>query len=884
MKLTGAWVSIAALIRLFSFSCSIPDDLFLCTYSIIAKYFTSECLCFFLESEDSTDTMQLLIERIGSERSVYSVTPRYNETIKAKTTSLPVKPYPCSYVINLSSIGSNITWYMLRGKYQHGDYIFKNESKYLIVSEVMHSKQDVFRVLMEVFSYGFVNVNFVNPEGTSINIYTLFPFGRDLKSCPETAPSLVNLATWHGNDLTECEEMYPNKVPRGPFVGCQFNISCAFFSPYLISGAGRFTGPLLGYDASPISLVSERFNVTPSWFVDVHHLWFTAYPNGSISGAIPDLLAGRGAQMACGGLSHTWGIGDSDLTMFYSWASTTWFVAAPDKAPKWKMPFLALSTWTWLSILLASIIVPSIYWIFTKTTSNSPSFTQTFLAFSAIILGNSTGPPPIPIPLRITFFCWLIYAFHVDQAYIASLTGLITTAEYEPMIETPEQLIESGMPTKAYTLHNLAELSHNSPRKDIKKLLANNIPISRPLTYYLVEISKFKNYSIMDNHLFGYDASPLSLMAERLNLTLDWTIDLSNLWYKVYPNGSVFGSIHDLTYGRGAQMSCGGLSQRWGNLGDAHATMFYSWATALWFAAAPDRSPKWKMPFLAFRGWVWFYVIAAGIVFPVIYFALARITKTSSTVSQTFLTLTALSFGNGAGPPPVPMPLRFVFFSWLFYVFHIDQAYQASLTGLITTAEYEPMMKTPQQLVKANIPTKAYVYYGLDGVHNFVKSDIKNLVKNNMPIQTSLSIELNGMSTYKNFTILENNLFVKYTVSSNPNISIYPTEVNFGEYLYSSLMLKHNYLFDRINSILYRMYDAGFPVYFLRKTVPDRFWTPVTNHTARELTLRDLAGPFYMLLIGLSTATLVFLYEIIHFEMTKKRNIKRQPKKLKIHI
>lgn len=608
IKLTVLWMLNGHIPTILSYE----NELYDCVSHIIHQHFPEECVCFFVDAKNHSLMFEKLIKEVGGMKSVYVVSSEDEKPVSIRKTK-PVKPFPCYFIIDLPYVGSNMTELFLRGGYEHGAYNL-NESRYLLVAEEHHTYQQAVEVLQEMFTYGFLDIDLVNPNATQVEILTLFPFGNDFKFCPEWSPLVLEtVATWEDGSLDERLVMFPKKLPSGVFNGCAWNISCGFFTPYvmvdglIVNQNPRFSGPLQGYDAGPLSMLMERLNLTPKWTIDIKNFWITEHENGTVSGAIPNLLLGRGAQMCCGGLYLTvWAGGKIDPTHFHTWATLSWFAAAPDKVPKWIMIFVALEKSVWTMVIVTSITVPIIYWIFCLLSKTQESLSQVFLTLTALGFSNGTGAAPINLTLRIVFLSWLLYTLHIDQFYLASLTRLITTAEYEPTIKTIDELLNSKLPTAAFTY--TARSLNKSADPNILKLMDNSVPMTAVLDYYL-----------------------------------------------------------------------------------------------------------------------------------------------------------------------------------------------------------------------------------------------------------------NRMSLYKNFTIADNVVFVKYSVSLMNNVSIYPTQVTYQERTMSAFMWRHNYLFDRINWLLLRMFDAGFPVYFLKRTVPNRFWTNPNDNTARAFGLRDLSGPFHILIIGLFLSSVAFMSELLYF-------------------
>ncbi|CAA9998401.1 unnamed protein product [Nesidiocoris tenuis] len=587
-------------------SSKFPANLFDATYSIIRTYLPDECTCFIYDPDIPSEMLDQLLQTVGEQRPLNIVKPVEESPFLDIFFKLPVKPYPCSYVLVLKTAESKLPWSLNRGSYVRGDYPMES-AHFIIVAEEQLALEEINSILNEIFTYGILSANLINPENDQVSVYTLFPFGMSLDRCPAQRTTADLIGVWRNFSWTMFHPMFARKIPAKTFSGCPLNISCTWFPPYIIvPDEGRYTGEMKGFEGGPLTLLFQRLNLTPEWNIHGKNSWVsTSEDNKTVAGSIPDLLFGRGAQMSCGGVGPLWATGPSHFTMFFSWANTAWYVAAPNKVPKWTMLYAAFPNILWLLVIISGLLMPVCYWVLSKMAqSKTGSFSRDIFLLLALILSNSAGQPPKRWSLRIAFLSWLIYTFHVDQTYIASLTGLIISAEYEPMIKTVDQLLEAGLPTKAYFFTR--ESIKNSETRWIRQLINNSVDI---------ENNDFQNALV-------------------------------------------------------------------------------------------------------------------------------------------------------------------------------------------------------------------------------------------------------EMSRFKNVTIVDNKVFVKYVVSDLSGVSIYPTDVEIEETMFmNAIMMRHHYLLPRINWILLRMYDAGYPVFFLRHTVADRFWKLSNNFSARALTTNDLTGPFYLLAIGLTLSIFVFLME-----------------------
>ncbi|KAK9509051.1 hypothetical protein O3M35_006458 [Rhynocoris fuscipes] len=463
-----------------------PDDkdLLNCIIFILRKYFKGNCLCF-INLLDNFNEFELNLMKILYKIHSFYLLSSVNDTLKHI-------PYPCFYF----SLSNDFERFHSINSKNPIRFFLNNEtltSKHLIVYKSNLNEYEIYKSLVKLFNYGYADATAIYFDSV-IKAYTIFPFGKNLRNCPENGILFENIDVWFNNSFSN--DLFPEKIPK-IFAGCYLNVSFTEYIPYTIVRGSLVRG-IEGY---VMSLVGKTLNMSINW-VQRKHV-FSIDNNGTKTGTFPDILYGR-SQIACGGLVN--------LYMTYRFAQSTksyaicylqWYTPFPPFEPIWQTLYKAFAPILMILSICTVLIAPMfIVFIAKKIKNESNSFKKLincYLTTWAVAIGNTTGIKPKTIMLRILYTAWIFCTFHLALAYTASLTGLIAKNAHRPRIQSFQHLKSIGF----YTGMQNISYSTTSEITDtnIRAILNKHIIIDNP-DKAIKLITEYKNMSLLDNNFY----------------------------------------------------------------------------------------------------------------------------------------------------------------------------------------------------------------------------------------------------------------------------------------------------------------------------------------------------------------------------------------------
>ncbi|KAF5279948.1 hypothetical protein FQR65_LT15130 [Abscondita terminalis] len=156
----------------------------------------------------------------------------------------------------------------------------------------------------------------------------------------------------------------------------------------------------------------------------------------------------------------------------------------------------------WILVFVVFVCSSLAWWLFDKYYTKQTS-SAIFNVYSITVLG-SVDKVPLQPPLRIIFIAYVIYSIHVQTAFTSNLVQFFTVPQYEPHIQTLEDLADS----------KLSIITND----DIYKFVRNGEYLS-PLYSTIFNKFQVSNFTVITDALFynKFDDKCVFLDADRLN-------------------------------------------------------------------------------------------------------------------------------------------------------------------------------------------------------------------------------------------------------------------------------------------------------------------------------------------------------------------------------
>lgn len=168
--------------------------------------------------------------------------------------------------------------------------------------------------------------------------------------------------------------------------------------------------------------------------------WGMINKDGSSSGMMKTLLDEE-ADIGLGALAtlyyRHWYF---DTSVTYLQESITWCVPHAMPEPKWKCLLIIYHKITWLSLYISYLVVSLTISIINGKKKRVKTMQEVFSIMLGIALPKLTKSTPV----RIILMVWMLICLILNALYHSSLISFLTSPNYEPQIETLDDMIEAN--------------------------------------------------------------------------------------------------------------------------------------------------------------------------------------------------------------------------------------------------------------------------------------------------------------------------------------------------------------------------------------------------------------------------------------------------------
>jgi hypothetical protein len=418
-----------------------------------------------------------------------------------------------------------------------------------------------------------------------------------------------------------------------------------------------------------------------------------------------------------------------------------------------------------------------------------------------------------------------------------------------------------------------ARNTHLFPQKINTNLHGCPMRIITQQTIFAVEDPhrEYVNHSALPRLVYrnGWEVRLLKVITQAMNMTEDYLLPLSDFLDERDDKGDFAGFTRELVNGN-ADVSVGLLVVR-GTL-PVEVTIPHHWGQLSWYVPCGSKYPRWMSISRMFSASVWVSVLmSVALSVPIITF-LGRVSDDSiyKTQSNTFSNTWAAILSVSVSAMPQKWPLRCFFISWICYSLAVDTVFQTYLTSFLIDPGIMPHVRNVEELAHSDMKVG---FSDLDSVFYENKTDAQSLEIMEKRVKCGTCF-LWAMK-YKNISILTSNLVYSFQISTirpgDPNINLL-CQIEDGVVEHGQIVMvlpKGICLFDRINTIVFRVIEAGI---FSE-------WVKMTNHIQMierksfspqglldeyyELSLEHLQSAFYLLLFGYCISFVIFITELM---------------------
>ncbi|CAH1406620.1 unnamed protein product [Nezara viridula] len=390
-----------------------------------------------------------------------------------------------------------------------------DKTRMVVTVSAETNQVDVYRLLKHMFIKGDIDVIFVGKMDGFINVFTLFQYGKDKKSCPEDNTEVETLDRWVEGRFERSMDLFPDKVPRA-FNNCTINVGTMHDPPHFIMNDKGISG----IEYQIVEMIGRHLGLRNRYkFFERNDSVMLTDKEGP-HGIRTELRKGRIWIMVSGHSNYIYTFFCYTVPHSYITNQISWFFSNPNEIPNWKLIFLAFDLRSWVLVLVTTLVFPLILTALARLQKKRHRFRRlstSMLASLGLLLANPSNINLKGPVFRIAFATFFFYTIHINLAYSAGLTSLLITGKLEPRITSFEQILQRNI--KTVTTMNVVLQTLDVEEPLIKKVLSD--PILVQVVSDVFFNHKIGSYSLLEREptiLYLIKKYNISFYKSNLNL------------------------------------------------------------------------------------------------------------------------------------------------------------------------------------------------------------------------------------------------------------------------------------------------------------------------------------------------------------------------------
>lgn len=320
------------------------------------------------------------------------------------------------------------------------------------VNAVPEEQTLIRNILGELWENDVVNAIVVAPsvhtnKPATLDVHTWFPFAED--HCRGPVNRTVILDQWITDSKSRFDKninLFPDKLSN--LHGCIVRASTFTYVPLVFPMNERdsnITHYTEGLEIRVLHTIARELNFTVKFLPENNHnvsKWWGMYEEVSNKQTDVGFMATPQTVRS---------IGNRDHSVWYLKETIRWFGPRAKPSAQWKSLIIIFKPLMWLSVLIVYFICSLIFWLLAKVNSavkEHVTYTNAFMCFLqtfSMILGEAVCVRPHTWYVRLFFIIWVFYCLLINTAYQSSLISVLTDPRYEPIVDTVQKLLDSGM-------------------------------------------------------------------------------------------------------------------------------------------------------------------------------------------------------------------------------------------------------------------------------------------------------------------------------------------------------------------------------------------------------------------------------------------------------
>ncbi|KAJ9579517.1 hypothetical protein L9F63_004836 [Diploptera punctata] len=297
-----------------------------------------------------------------------------------------------------------------------------------------------------------------------------------------------------------------------------------------------------------------------------------------------------------------------------------------------------------------------------------------------------------------------------------------------------------------------------------------------------------------------------------------------------------------------------------------------------WFVPSGEPIPRWQSLIKVFNADMWIFICVTFISGTLIFWWIAILSNISKECRlETGISLYCMnSLQNHLAMGirhETEGPLKAIFLTlWLFYCLQIYTLYQSSLIGFVINPGELPPVKNVKELEESDLKKLSAVSFSGD---SFKDTNISYYV---YPLCKELRICYKNLAISRNSAVLDHRyhglIFIRMYHSTEGKPSIVPLVENLDT-LYTTMYVRRVgcMLHARLETILRQLVNSGIMNKWIENfdnTFSKQYYANLNIKHTVSLKMLHVQGAYYLMIIGLLLATLLFILELLCYIVKNK--------------
>ena len=282
----------------------------------------------------------------------------------------------------------------------------------------------------------------------TVDIHTWFPFTEDHCRGPANRTVILDQCVVNGEcQFVKNAKLFPDKMSN--FHGCVLRASTFEQEPFTLPTKNNnlnVTHYSKGIEIRTLQTIASKLNFTIEYIPETTRKSHKIY-------SLYDEVSRKQSDVGFAAAPQThYATDHRDYTVGYFPETVKWFGPTRKPVPHWKGLVILFTPLMWLLVLIVYLIASIIFWSLAnvhRSVNEHVSYKNPvvcFLLTFSIILGEAVFVRPHSWYLRLFFVVWVYYCLLINTAYQSSLISVLSNTQFEPPIDTVEELLHSQMP------------------------------------------------------------------------------------------------------------------------------------------------------------------------------------------------------------------------------------------------------------------------------------------------------------------------------------------------------------------------------------------------------------------------------------------------------